>query len=179
MGLWTQAILCNDWTVDENMNILVVSDDHGMSGFSEAFALAKEKCGTVDMVLHAGDTESHTDEYYKNICGCPVYIVRGNNDYNDRPLYQVVIAEDKRIFITHGHKYGVYYGLQNLLYAGLENDVDIIVYGHTHIPDYTKAGDVHIFNPGSLALPRRSRYGSFAIINIENGDIKVEHFTIM
>ena len=39
----------------------------------------------------------------------------------------------KKIFITHGHFYGVKEGMQRLLYRGLELKVDIALYGHTHI----------------------------------------------
>lgn len=160
------------------MIILVVSDDHGMDGFKRAFDIAVSKYGQVDMVLHAGDVGGHDIQYYNSICQCPVYLVRGNNDYNNVPYERVVEACGKRIYLTHGHHLNVYMGCQRLVYTALNSGADIAVYGHTHIPECITAEDLVVMNPGSLALPRRGKYGTFAIIEIENDNINVSHITM-
>ncbi len=63
----------------------------------------------------------------------------------------------KSIFFTHGHKYN---------FEKLINDnFDIMFYGHFHIPFIKKAEDGKIFiNPGSIALPKDRNKPSFAIL---------------
>lgn len=161
--------------MSECINVLVVSDDHGKDGFENAFKVAEKKYGKIQYVIHAGDIESRQNCYYEKIAGCPVYIVRGNNDYNDNPVEIVTDIGGLKIFVTHGHKYGVYLGLQNLYYAAKERQADIAIYGHTHHADYVEADVMKIVNPGSLTEPRGSKNGSFAMLIIENCTVKIEH----
>lgn len=161
------------------MNIMVVSDDHGITGFEEAYRLLRKKVGTIDALLHAGDVEHFNEDYYARICECPVYIVRGNNDFNDAPLERMVNLGGKKIFITHGHRYGVYTDKQRLYLAGKERGADIIVFGHTHVAEHIKMDDMDILNPGSITLPRRGRYGSCALINIEDDQVAITHFSLV
>lgn len=161
------------------MNILLVSDDHGMLGFEKAYNDACAKYGTIEMVLHAGDTEGNSEKYYRDICGCQIYIVNGNNDDYINPEYAVVKAMNKTIFLTHGHLYGVYAGMEKLYFAALEKKADIAVFGHTHRAYHETADSVEMINPGSLTLPRGGRYGMYAVLSIDdNGKTNVEHFTI-
>lgn len=161
------------------INILLVSDDHGIPGFEKAFAKAKKLYGKIDVVIHSGDSDKMDDSYYTNLCKCPFYMVRGNNDYNDCRDTIIVSVAGKRILVTHGHRYGVYSGTQRLFYGALENKADVAVYGHTHIPFYEEVENVVIVNPGSLTLPRNSRIGSFAVMTIDDeGKIIVEHETL-
>lgn len=161
------------------MNILLVSDDHGMPGFERAYEIAKKEYGTVDMVLHAGDTEGNSDDYYRDICKCPFYVVCGNNDFNNNSEYIIVDATTRTIFLTHGHRYGVYAGIERLYFEASAHGADIVVFGHTHRAYHEKSDSVEMINPGSLALPRGSRYGSFAVLSIDNeGETVVKHFIL-
>ena len=160
------------------MNILLVSDDHGIDGFETAFEMAVQQCGHIDAVLHAGDSEQPDKAYYEYVAKCPVYIVSGNNDYNKAPMVQLVELGGRRILLTHGHRYHVHMGVQNLFYAAKEQNADVVVFGHTHRPEHVQADGINIINPGSLTLPRGSRYGSFAILYIEKEGINLTHFII-
>ena len=62
-------------------------------------------------------------------------------------------AFDKTIFMHHGHK-------QNLISA----DTDIVIQGHTHLPQLEKIQNCIHLNPGSIALPRNDT-PSFAVID--------------
>lgn len=155
------------------MKIMLISDDHGYDVFGEMYSLALEKYKKIDMIIHAGDTERFDKEYYEEISGVPVYLVKGNNDFGPVPNELLVKAEDKTIFVTHGHIYNVYSGLYKLAYAGKERNADIVVFGHTHMACHEKTPDTEYINPGSLAGVR-SRMRSFAILTIDNGTINVE-----
>ena len=148
---------------------MVVSDDHGRDTFEQAYADAVKRYGTVDALFHAGDTGRYDNEYYTSICGCQAYIVKGNNDFNANPQELTVDVGGKKIFLTHGHRYGVYTGVERLYFAGLERNADIIIYGHTHIPLHQSGDKLEIINPGSVA-GIRSNTKSYAIIDIQ-GDI--------
>lgn len=62
--------------------------------------------------------------------------------------------ENKKFFITHGHKYGVKMGLNNIFYKGKESEVDAVLFGHTHIKIISKEDGLWIINPGSPFLPK-------------------------
>lgn len=51
------------------------------------------------------------------------------------------------------------------------NDVDVIVFGHSHTPYMKMHGNTLLFNPGSL-LPRGGRVGSVGLLEINNTAIK-------
>ena len=155
------------------MNIMIVSDDHGYGVFEEAYNDAVSKYNSIDMVLHAGDSEKASDDYYNRICDCPIYMVKGNNDFSNMPLEKIVECQDVRIFLTHGHRYGVYMGITNLIYAAKEKEAGIVIYGHTHCPFHRKAGDVEVINPGSLA-GIRSTSKSYVILEINGNETKVD-----
>ena len=64
---------------------------------------------------------------------------------------------DHICFVTHGHLYGVNWGLHDLLERTQEMGADIAFYGHTHVPDYEEFPEegVTIMNPGSITQPRQ------------------------
>lgn len=51
------------------------------------------------------------------------------------------------------------------------NDVDVIVFGHSHTPYIKMHGNTLLFNPGSL-LPRRGHVGSVGLLEINAAAIK-------
>lgn len=156
------------------MKFLIVSDDHGIEAFEQAYKLFEKKYGEPEAVIHAGDISPFNKEYYERIAGCPVYLVRGNNDYNDAPMELLLEFGNRKVFVTHGHRYGVYMGLQNLAYAAEERGADIVVFGHTHHALHVKAKGVHFINPGSLALPRGGSVPSCACMILDESGEKGE-----
>ena len=93
------------------MRILVVSDTHGYN--TNLFGLLG-KIKPIDMLIHCGDSGDLSD-YIEEFTDCPVVMVRGNCDYCC-PLRgdELVDVKGKRIFVTHGHAYGVKSGLSRL-----------------------------------------------------------------
>lgn len=155
------------------MRILVLSDSHGDLTFLKKKV---KKLGELDRVLHLGDY-AEDGEKVREITGLPVDVVRGNNDFfgnydNDK----VIHVGEVKIFMTHGHKYGVYMGTDRLYYKGIEVGADLVLYGHTHFYDYEKIGDLTILNPGSISLPRDGR-PSMVLLKIEGKKIEVERIS--
>lgn len=150
------------------MRIGVVSDSHGnLYTLDKALSLM----GNIDMIIHLGDDYRDiiklNDKYKKNI-----EYVMGNNDYSREPIYDKVInAEGKRIFITHGHRYSVYYDLYKLQLKAQEVGADVVLYGHTHIVSREDYNGVIYLNPGSTSLPRDHKPGGL-VLEITNGIIE-------
>ncbi len=133
------------------MKIGVVSDTHGdILGLKQAV----ETVGTVDMWLHAGDY-SQDGRYLAELTGVPVVTAAGNCDgHTDAKIDEFITIDSRNIWLTHGHRYQVKHGRQELAGWGRHFEVNIIVYGHTHMPDITWEQDLLIFNPGSASQRR-------------------------
>ncbi len=134
------------------MRVLIVSDTHGRHrGIEQAIELEKP----FDMLIHLGDGEGYED-YIAELCGCPMEIVAGNNDFfSDLDREKIIEIEGLRIFLTHGHYYYVNSGLGDLVYAARKNHCDIVMFGHIHIPLIEKIKGITVLNPGSLTYPRQ------------------------
>ena len=154
------------------LRILIMSDSHGRNENVElAIAHVREEIGEFQMLLHLGDVGDARD--IESLAGVPCYIVRGNTDYDAKLLNANVIeAGGHRIFATHGHLYQVDMRLDLLRFAALENDCDIAMYGHTHVPYLEEdPDDITILNPGSISKPRQAdhRY-TYMVMEIDDED---------
>ena len=129
------------------MRIGVVSDTH-VASFAEVpdrilLALAK-----VDLIIHAGDfvTKDVLDGLKR--LG-EVKAVRGNMDSDELkrilPEKELLLIEGKRIGIIHG--WGSPYGIEDRVGRMFE-DVDVIVYGHSHQSKNEVKRNILFFNPG-------------------------------
>ena len=78
-------------------------------------------------------------------------------------------AAGKKILVTHGHIFGVYYGMSEIEKQASLDKADLVIYGHSHIASRTDTQSVTFINPGSCTLPRRSLPPSFALIEISRG----------
>lgn len=156
------------------MKILIVSDSHGKD--SNLLNILN-KVGAIDLFIHLGDVEG-SEEYIAGHVGCRTEFIAGNNDYFTNLLKEKILKiGNYTVYLTHGHKYGVYFGLDNLKEAARLRGADIVMFGHTHVPIVDQTGDVIALNPGSISLPRQSGHRpSYILMEI---DSKGEaHFTI-
>lgn len=147
--------------------VLIVSDSHGKN---ENIRLAIEKAGKIDYMIHLGDV-GYDYQAVERMAGVPAYIVAGNNDYGGflREM-SIIYFGTHRVLLVHGHRQGVYAGTDRLRYLALENQCDIAMYGHTHVP-MLEEGDVTIVNPGSISLPRQIGHKkTFMIMEIDDND---------
>lgn len=150
------------------MRVLIVSDTHGRH---LNFDTALEDAGKVDAVIHLGDFEGE-EYYYEAACECPLYMVKGNNDYfSYEPSERVIFLQDKTIFMTHGHQYMVSMDLERIKREARRREAQIVMHGHTHRPYVLEEDGMVFLNPGSLSRPRQAgREPSYIVMTIaENG----------
>ena len=155
------------------MKILIVSDTHGRHS---AFDKALKEAGKIDALVHLGDTEGGED-YIEAVCGCPAYVLAGNNDFFSDNLREMeVVFGTKKAFLTHGHYYYVSLGPERIIEEGKMRNADIVMFGHTHKPFLEMIDGMIVLNPGSLSYPRQEgRKGSYIMMEIEpDCDVKCE-----
>ena len=155
------------------MKILIVSDTHGRHS---AFDKALKEAGKIDALVHLGDTEGGED-YIEAVCGCPAYVLAGNNDFFSDNLREMeVVFGTKKAFMTHGHYYYVSLGPERIIEEGKMRNADIVMFGHTHKPFLEMIDGLIVLNPGSLSYPRQEgRKGSYIMMEIEpDCDVKCE-----
>ncbi len=156
------------------MRVLVMSDSHG--GLSE-IRLAVRAAGEIDCALHLGDFAGDS-RVLENLVKAPIRAVRGNCDAN--PTYeteQVITLGGARIFMAHGHLYGVKTGIWALAERAETLGCNVALYGHTHVSNVAAQGPMLLVNPGSPSRPVLGRKRSVAVLEIENGDVRPKIIT--
>ena len=147
------------------MTILVLSDSHGCISNME---LAVEKVSP-DMIFHLGDCWADAEALREQYPHIPFHHVPGNCDF--RPLEaaeELLCVQGVRILLCHGHTYGVKQTLLRAGYRAQEADLDLFLFGHTHMPLVDKKGKTWFVNPGSIGRGARPTY---ATITIEDGKL--------
>ena len=156
------------------MRILIVSDSHGNNKY---LVETLQRVNNIDLMIHLGDYGG-SEEYIKSIAPCPIEMIAGNNDqYKGLPYDKVIQIGDYKVYLTHGHRYGVYFGTRSIKKAAKTRQADIVMFGHTHVPVIDMKDSVWAINPGSTSLPRqRERIPTFMIMDIDNNG--EAHFTL-
>ena len=158
------------------MRILVLSDSHGAV---EACRLAVEQ-STPDQILHLGDCVRDAERLHALFPAIPLTGVPGNCDWADADNPERLIElGGVRILMMHGHTHGVSpYSYDKAAYRAEELHCSVLLFGHTHISIVNNDGRVLAVNPGSPSCPRGGRSPSFALLEIENGDVRAEIITM-
>jgi hypothetical protein len=148
--------------------VAAVADTHGKT----ELIIKKLRLLHLDFILFAGDYYGDGQKIIK-VLNLPGNSVAGNCDTNNRMLQEEIInLMGYKIFLVHGHQYGVKRDLNRLNYRAQELAVDAVVFGHTHTPFCEKIGELWLINPGSPVHPRSSGQGSYAIIEVDNNGLK-------
>lgn len=153
------------------MRILLLSDSHGNYHLLQA-AIEKEQEKGFDVLVFLGDGDRDYDIATRRLSGISTYRVRGNNDWDTAiALSAAVQIGSHKYLLCHGHTYGVRSGTEALENAAGQNGCHAVLFGHTHCRHYSCSSGIHIFNPGSIALPRDGCGKSYGIITEENGKL--------
>ena len=144
------------------MKILIVSDIHGNYlnmknvldnevNFDYMFLLGDILSGP-NIEGYDPDKLAELLNEYSN----KIFYVRGNCDVSRMDLldfymekdYLLLPIDNIKFFLTHGHMYTEYH----LPY--LEDDFDVYMQGHTHVPVMKEVKNKIYLNPGSITLPK-------------------------
>ncbi|RJO64333.1 MAG: metallophosphoesterase [Candidatus Omnitrophota bacterium] len=153
------------------MKIGVIADTHIPDRADAIPEVILKEFRHVDMVIHAGDlVEAAVIEELKRVCK-NVQAVWGNMDPAEvrelLPGKKILKIGKFRIGIMHG--YGHPDKLPELLLEEFKNDnVNLVIFGHSHRPaEFVKKG-IKFFNPGSVTDKLFTPFNSYGIIEIND-----------
>jgi len=122
-----------------------------------------------DAVIHAGDVvEAFLLEEIAKIV--PVHAVLGNNDLGLK-LPDSLELEFEEIKLAVLHDAGPRKGRPERLKKQFPQ-AQVVVYGHSHIPDLQTFEDLLIMNPGSCTDRRREPKFSFGRLAVEGSSVR-------
>jgi uncharacterized protein len=155
------------------MKIGVLSDTHVPTAKPALPSRIFDLFAGVDLILHAGDiVQLSVLEELRAIA--PVEAVAGNMDDAEAqarlPRKKILALGRFRAGLTHG-KYKI--DVQRQMIRQEFDDVDLIVYGHSHAPFWGCEQGVHFLNPGSPTDTRYAPFNSVAILHVGD-ELKAE-----
>lgn len=154
------------------MKLIVFSDSHRELGHMRD-VIDREK---PDYVFHLGDHDDDARQISMEYPTLPVAMVRGNCDrWSDTPETLTPVLDGVRFFLCHGHTYGVKSSVSTAIYAAMEQEADVLLYGHTHIAEQDEVNGLIILNPGSCGYDHAPSYGFFILENGRITDWGVAH----
>ncbi len=121
------------------------------------------------LVLHLGDHLSDAEDLANAFDNLDFLYVPGNCDFSTQARPSILTeCAGKRIFLTHGHLFGVKSGTARLLLEARRLGADIALFGHTHQPFCAREPDgLWVMNPGACSSFR----ASYGVIEISDGEI--------
>jgi putative phosphoesterase len=161
------------------MRIGVLSDTHLRTPGPSLDHVLDVVFADTDMILHAGDIV--TRRVLDRLEERGVIAVCGNmDDYeiaDSTPPTRIIPAAGLRIGLIHG--WGSKEGLTERIIARFgEDNVDLIVFGHSHVPFWEKVNGVHMFNPGSASQNRYTGNGTVGLLEIGEETIEARFIEV-
>jgi hypothetical protein len=153
------------------MRIGVISDTHIPERAKAIPQKILNEFKTVDMIIHAGDlAQANVLEQLRSVCK-DVRAVWGNMDPHEVRL----ILPQKEIIKVGKYKIGVMHGYGNPAYLldtlkeeFKSDNVNLVIFGHSHQPFNEKKDNIWYFNPGSATDDIFAPYNSYGIIEIDD-----------
>lgn len=150
-----------------DMKIGVISDTHLKTPDPDFKKIIELYFKDVDKIFHVGDfIDLSIAEYLSKIK--ELVAVAGNMDpftiQRSFPKKRIVELSGIKIGLIHGD--GPPFGIESRIKEEFD-EVNVIVYGHTHTPSNHKVKDILFFNPGSLTRSFIDK-GTIGILYIED-----------
>lgn len=161
------------------MIIGVVSDTHMPKMAAKLPLKLTQTLRGVDLILHLGDWVSLS--VYDQLAElAPVDGIAGNNDGSE------IISRfgRKKILELGGFRFGLVHGHepasrlptpQKAVRSFADEQVNCILFGHSHQPYHKVENGVLVFNPGSPTDKRREKAYSFGLLELGSGQIRARH----
>ena len=128
--------------------------------------------------MHCGDI---TEAFVLNLLAqiAPVVAVAGNNDapklHQELGEKTILQAGGARIGIVHGHA-GKGRSTPDRAFAAFAGEeVDAILFGHSHVPYKARRDGVLLFNPGSPTDKRMNPAYTYGIVHVVDGKVRANH----
>lgn len=148
------------------INIGLISDTHGR--INEDWKKYFDQC---DYIFHTGDLDDEEAYNFFMNLGKPTYIVRGNCD---RDYYSEYLPDDMKVPV--GGK--LFMLIHNRAYLPWDLDeVDFVIFGHTHIPADEVHDGIRFINPGSAGNDRGAGR-TMAILHLDGDNCTVEKINL-
>jgi len=155
-----------------SMKVGILSDSHGQVQRTRTAITLLQAAGANEFI-HLGDVEE--DQVLDTLAGLSAHAVLGNCDraqplgrYGEHigidmqhPLGRITI-DGKVIAFTHGDD-------PDLMQSALDEGVDFLLHGHTHIRRDTVVGSTRVINPGAL---HRADIFTVALLTPATGELK-------
>ncbi|MCT4357866.1 metallophosphoesterase [Streptomyces sp. Je 1-79] len=153
------------------MRLLLMSDTHLPARARRLPEALLAGVDEADVVVHAGDW---TDEATVDLLESRARRLVGVYGNNDGPALRQRLPEVARADLG-GLRFGVVH--ETGAAAGREQrcarrlpDLDVLVFGHSHIPwDSTAPGGLRLLNPGSPTDRRRQPFCTYMTVNVSDG----------
>jgi putative phosphoesterase len=155
--------------------LAVISDTHLPRGARRLPDACVERLRAAGAILHAGDFSEASVLRELEALGPPVHAVRGNVDSSELqgrlPLVRIVETAGARIAMLHdaGPADGRLERLRRRF-----TDIDVVVFGHSHLPLHEERDGFQIFNPGSPTERRRAPAHTMGTITLGTGAPRCE-----
>ena len=133
--------------------------------------ILKKTCKLIDAVAHLGDGWDDIHDLMLMYPHLPLYAVAGNCDYGSETSSLTFNFASKKFVITHGHRYNVKFDRLRVSLWAEENEADVCLFGHTHVPDMFYYDRIFMINPGSIGLPRNGFSASYGIVDVSETGI--------
>jgi len=145
----------------------IISDTHGLLRPE-----AERGLTGVNHIIHAGDIgRPEIVDALRRIA--PVTAIRGNVDSGEwareYPDTKLVRLAGKSIYVLHDLK---------TLQADLDDGIDVIVSGHTHVPKIDMVGGVLYLNPGSAGRRRFKLPITLATLEVTSQGMRPEIYDL-
>jgi len=148
------------------MRVLILSDSHG----NIAPMLLAAKREKPDAIIHLGDCWRDGHALQERYPQLPLYQVAGNCDFTFLlPRTQTLTLAGHRIVLTHGDQQGVKSSMYGVEALAREEDAELLLFGHTHLPYCDYHGSTLLLNPGSIGAPRYGKPCAYAVAKLEEG----------
>ncbi|MFC5178636.1 metallophosphoesterase family protein [Nocardioides taihuensis] len=152
-------------------HLLIVADTHVPKRARDLAPALWHEIEAADVVLHAGDWVDETLLDAFEARARRLVAVRGNNDHGAlrERLPEVARVEVDGVRIAVVHETGSAKGREERCSAAYD-DVDVLVFGHSHIPwDTTSTTGLRLLNPGSPTDRRRQPHCTYLTATADQG----------
>lgn len=157
------------------MKIGVIADTHIPVSAEKLPDKVYEVFKDCDMIIHAGDlVEMFVISDLEKMA--EIKAVYGNMDSAEvrekLPEKLLIEAAGKKIGVFHGRGPG--FKAKQLAKEAFKENVDIIIFAHSHTPFNEEENGILYFNPGSPTDAVFAPYKSFGMIEISGDDIRAQ-----